>query len=73
MARQSDEANHHKARIAALSRDREPDDPELLEARESYWHASWSDRVRKLVADAPPLSREDLQEIASLLGMRVVQ
>jgi hypothetical protein len=73
MARQSADALHHRARVAALSRDREPDDPELLEARESYWHASWSDRVKKLVADAPPLSREDLQEIAGMLGMRVVE
>jgi hypothetical protein len=73
MARQSPEALHHRARIAGLTRDRAPDDPELLEARESYWRASWSDRVKKLVADAPPLSREDLQEIANLLGMRVVE
>ncbi|MCV7150525.1 hypothetical protein [Mycolicibacterium pyrenivorans] len=72
MARQSHEALHHRARVAALSRDRAPDDPELIEARESYWHASWSDRVKKLVAEAPPLCREDLQEIATLLKMRVV-
>lgn len=73
MVRQSADALHHRARIASLSRDRAADDPELLEARESYWHASWSDRVKKLVADAPPLSRADLQEIATLLGGRVVE
>jgi hypothetical protein len=72
MARQSREALHYRGRIAALTRSREPDDPELLEARESYWHASWSDRVKKLVAEAPPLCLEDLQEIATLLQMRVV-
>jgi hypothetical protein len=73
MARQSADALHHKGRIAALTRSREPDDPELLAARESYWRASWSDRVEKLVAEAPPLCREDLQEIATLLKMRVVE
>jgi hypothetical protein len=73
MARQSAEALHHRARLAALSRDRLPDDPELLEVRKSYSRAAWSDRVKRLIAAAPPLSREDLEPIAALLNARVIE
>jgi hypothetical protein len=73
MGRQSSEARHHRARIAALSRDRQADDLELVEARASYRTAAWSDRVKRLVDEAPPLSREDMEEIAALLNARVVE
>jgi hypothetical protein len=45
-------------------------DPELVE---SYCTAAWSDRIKRLVDAAPALSREDLEEVASLLRMRVVE
>ncbi len=32
----SPEARHHRARIAALTRDRLPNDPELLDARRKF-------------------------------------
>jgi hypothetical protein len=48
-------------------------DPERVKARESYCTPAWSDRVKALIDEAPPLCREDLQEIATLLKMRVVE
>ena len=36
---------HHRARVASLSRDREPDDPELLEARRELQAARFGDRI----------------------------
>ncbi|WP_457145592.1 hypothetical protein [Mycobacterium sp. URHB0021] len=49
-----------------------PTDPEPAESHQSYCPAAWSDRVKRLLDEAPPLTREDLQEIATLLKMRVV-
>jgi len=58
---------HHRARIAALSRDREPDDPELLEARRSLRAVRLEEHVNKVLADWPPLTDEQLDRIAALL------
>jgi hypothetical protein len=60
---------HERARIASLSRSRPSDDPELVDARRGLALA----KIKRLVDDAPPLSHEDLQEIATLLKMRVVE
>ena len=78
MARISPAAAHHRAKIASISRciaagERPPNDPELLDAYRGLAAATWSDRIKRLVDEAPPLSRADLQEIAALLKMRVVE
>lgn len=59
--------NHHKCRIAALSRSRASDDPELLEARQSLKAAKLAAHVEKVVAEWPELSPEQLQRVAMLL------
>ena len=59
---------HHRARVAALSRDRAPDDPELIEARRSLRADRLADHVRRVVAEAPPLSpSQGFNRIALLL------
>ncbi len=58
---------HERARIAALSRSRTPDDPELLEARRNLRAARLHDHVAKVVAEAPPLTDEQRARIAALL------
>ncbi len=58
---------HHRARIAALSRDRSPDDPEILDARRDLRAARLEEHVRKVVADWPPLTDEQLDRLAGLL------
>lgn len=56
-----------RARVAALSRDRAPDDPELLTARQRLKAARLEDHVRKTVESWPPLTNEQLDHVAALL------
>ncbi|MDP9982940.1 hypothetical protein J2W14_002342 [Pseudarthrobacter oxydans] len=58
---------HERARVAALSRDRKPDDPELQGARQRLKAARLEDHVRKTVAAWPPLDQSQLDAIAVLL------
>jgi hypothetical protein len=58
---------HHRARVAALSRDRALDDPDLLDARRDLRAARLEDYIRKLVDSAPPLSPTQRDRLALLL------
>lgn len=58
---------HERARIAGLSRDRRPDDPELVDARRNLKALRLEDAVAKAVAEAPPLTSEQRDRIAALL------
>jgi hypothetical protein len=60
-------AAHHRARIGALSRDRKPDDPELVEARQSLAAAKLTEHVEKVLAGWPKLTDEQLDKVAALL------
>ena len=59
--------NHYRARIAALSRSRTPDDPDLLVARLEHRAARLEEYVARAVAEAPPLTPEMRDRIALLL------
>ncbi|MGO9382398.1 MAG: hypothetical protein ACLP4W_09945 [Mycobacterium sp.] len=63
----SSATTHHRARIAALSRDRDPDDPELVEARRSLRASRLEEHVAKVVDGWPPLTDEQLDNVAALL------
>ena len=56
-----------RARVAALSRDRASDDPLLIAARQNLRAARLEDHVARVVAEAPPLTTEQRERIASLL------
>jgi hypothetical protein len=58
---------HHRARIAALSRDRRPNDPELVEARRSLRAESLALHVAKTLSEWPELTAEQIQRVAALL------
>lgn len=58
---------HHRARVAALSRDRKPQDPELQDARQRLKAARLEEYVRRTVASWPPLTAEQCDRIAILL------
>ena len=58
---------HERARVAGLSRDRNPDDPELQDARQRLKAARLEEHVRKTVAAWPPLTSEQCDRIAILL------
>ncbi len=69
---------HHRARVAALSRDRAPDDPELVAARQALADARRAEAadlraqrlakaIRETVDGAPPLTDEQRARLAALL------
>lgn len=63
----SDDWRIERGRIAALTRSRPADDPELIEARRRLRAARLTDHVAKALADRPPLSQEQREAIARLL------
>lgn len=67
MAAVSATVAHHRARVGALSRDRAVDDPELLEARRNLKALRLEEHIRRVVAEAPPLTDEQRDRIATLL------
>ena len=72
MAPLSPAAAHHRAKIAGLGVGvktgvRQPDDPELRDARRDYAAARIHDYVLKILAEAPPLSDEQRNTLAELL------
>jgi hypothetical protein len=58
---------HDRARVAALTRHREPDDPDLDEARRDLAAERLTEAVRRAVATAPPLSAEQIEKLRGLL------
>lgn len=57
----------YRAQVAALSRSRTPDDPDLIAARQNLRAARLEEHVQKALADAPPLSEDQKSRIARLL------
>lgn len=56
-----------RGRVAGLSRDRAPDDPELVDARRDLAATVLEARVRRALDADPPLSAEQRNRIADLL------
>ena len=56
-----------RGRIAGLSRDRAPDDPDLINARRNMRAERLAEHVAKVVAQAPPLTAAQRDRIAVLL------
>ena len=52
-----------RARVAGLSRDRLPDDPDLLDTRAALATETLAAHIRKVVAAAPPLNAEQRDTI----------
>jgi hypothetical protein len=63
----SRESRSMRARVAALSRDRAPDDPEYVDAQRQFRTARLAEYVAEVVAKAPPLTDEQLEQVAALL------
>ncbi len=59
---------HERARVAVLSRYRDPSDPELVAARMRMREEVLVDAVAKALTDATPLSSELLNRIVGLLA-----
>jgi len=57
----------HRGRVAALSRSRASDDPELVCARRDLAASKIADYIRRTVDAAPPLLPEQRDRLAILL------
>ena len=60
-------SRHERAKVAALTRSRAANDPELVEARRNLLAARLEDHIRRTVDTAPPLSAEQRDRLAILL------
>jgi hypothetical protein len=61
---------HERALVAAFSRDRKPDDPELQAARQRLKALRLEDHVKQAVASFPPLTPEQLDRVSAVLHPR---
>lgn len=59
--------NHERARVAALTRSRTPDDPELVDARRNLAAERLAAYIEKTVSAAPPLSDAQRLRLTDLL------
>ena len=58
---------HHRARVAALSRDRATNDPALLDARRDLRAARLEEYIKRTVDTAPALTDAQRDRLALLL------
>lgn len=58
---------HHRGRVAALSRSRKSDDPDLLAAQRDLRAALLEEHIQRVVDQAPPLTEEQRTRLAALL------
>lgn len=56
-----------RARVAALSRSRDADDPDLTTALRDLSAARLEEHIRRVVTQAPPLTDEQRRDLAALL------
>jgi hypothetical protein len=56
-----------RARLAALKRHRNPDDPAIADAARELKTARLEDHIRRVVDSAPPLTAEQRDRLAVLL------
>jgi hypothetical protein len=58
---------HDRARVAALTRSRQPTDPDLLAAKRDLAESRAEEYIRRIVDAAPPLTQDQRSRIAALL------
>jgi hypothetical protein len=58
---------HERARLAALTRSRQPDDPEYLTAKRNLAYAKTEAYIEELVSQAPAFTREQIDHLRVLL------
>jgi hypothetical protein len=57
-----------RGRYASLTRDRAPDDPELVAAKRTMQEIALVNAIEKVLAKSPPLTDEVRARIAALLS-----
>jgi len=58
---------HERAKVAALSRSRTPDDPELLDAKRRMHALRLEEHVRRVVAEAPPFTAAQRDRLVTII------
>lgn len=58
---------HERAKVAALSRSRNADDPELVAARGRLKAELLAAHIERVVSQAPPLTQDQRVRLASIL------
>jgi hypothetical protein len=61
------EVLHYRAKVASLTRSRQPDDPELIDARRTLKSIRLEEHIRSVVETAPPPTQEQRDKLAALL------
>lgn len=56
-----------RARVASLTRSRQADDPELVDARRNLKAERLADHIARVVNEAPPLSSSQKDRLSRLL------
>ncbi len=56
-----------RARVASLSRSRTADDPDLLGARRDLRAERLAEHIKRIAAEAPPLTDEQVSRLTTLL------
>lgn len=56
-----------RARVASLSRSRTPDDPDLRNARRDLRAARLEDQIKRVAAELPPFTDEQVDRLTGLL------
>jgi hypothetical protein len=57
-----------RGRVAAFTRSRSANDPEMVEARRVLVEATLTQHIKRVVAEAPPLTPEQVARITAALG-----
>jgi hypothetical protein len=60
--------HHERARVAALSRSRGADDPDLVAARRNLAAERLAHYIERTVSTAPPLSAEQRRRLSAILN-----
>lgn len=59
---------HYRARVAGLSRDRAPDDPDLLDARRCLATERLAEEIRRTLSKQPDLLPEQRDRLAGMIA-----
>lgn len=62
-------AHHYRAKVAALTRSRQSDDPELLAARRDLAFEMLTTHLERVVGEAPRFTEDQLGALRRILAM----
>lgn len=64
-------SRHYRAKIASLTRSRQPDDSELIDARRDHAVERLAEHITRIVSAAPSLTQAQRDRLSGLLDSSV--